>query len=125
MIFDFPGRRIRRAVPVHVRRSLRRHDPGFEVLAQPGARPFQGTLRGLKSVDEASSGFHVRKTKTSFFTRGGMRPHGLSHRCHTGTRALQYEGSVTIENHDVAFVKHSRHRKQGLADHGPLECNPT
>ena len=54
---------------------------------------------------------------------------GLSHRCHTGTRARQYEGSVSIEDHDVAFVNHSRHRKPGLADLGPwnvtrLEMSP-
>ena len=45
--------------------------------------------------------------------------------CHTGTRAWQCEGSVSIEDHDVSFVNHSRHRKQGPADLGLLECNPT
>ena len=31
--------------------------------------------------------------------------------------------SVSIEYHDVTFVKHSSHCKQGLAYHGPLECH--
>ena len=35
----------------------------------------------------------------------------------------QYEGSTSIEDHDVAFVNHSRHRKQRLADLGTLECH--
>ena len=32
---------------------------------------------------------------------------GLCHRCHTCTRVWQYEGSTSVEDHDVAFVNHS------------------
>ena len=31
----------------------------------------------------------------------------LSHRCDTGTRDWQYEGSTSVEDHHVAFVNHS------------------
>ena len=48
---------------------------------------------------------------------------GLSHRCHTCTRIWQYEGSTAIENHNVAFVNHSPHCKQRLADLGSSECH--
>ena len=67
--------------------------PGFEVLisptvpnsfsfnsvtggpgTQPGARPFQGAPRRLKSIDGMSSGSHVRKTNTPFFACSGVRP---------------------------------------------------
>ena len=84
---------------------------GWSRLAQPGARPCQGALRRLKSVDGLSSGSHVRKTKTPFSACSGMRPctpvMGLSHRCDTGTRVCKYEGSTSAEDHDVAFVNHS------------------
>ena len=43
---------------------------------------------------------------------------GLSHRCHTGTRVWQYEGSTSVEDHNVAFLDHSLHCKQTLADLG-------
>ena len=81
---------------------------GWSRLTQPGTRPFQGAFRRLKSGDGLSSSSHVRKTNTPFFACSGILPCTcLSHRCDTGTRVWQYEGSTSVEDHDVAFVNHS------------------
>ena len=79
-----------------------------------------GARRRLKPVDGLSSVSHVRKTKTPFFACSGV-PHG--------TRVWQYEGSTSVEDHNVAFLDHSLHCKQTLADLGSkmsfgLRCHP-
>ena len=103
--------------------------PGFEVLKSPNGPnsfsfngltggpgslslmlgPFNGAPRRLKTVGGLSSGSHVRKTKTPFLACSGMRPwtDDLSHRCHTCTRIWQYEGSTSVEDHNVPFVDHA------------------
>ena len=49
----------------------------------------------------------------------------LSHRSHTSTLAWRKKRPAPIEDHNVAFVNHPRHCRQGLSDYGSLKCHST
>ena len=90
----------------------------------PTLSPFSGLTGGPGSlclvlcpfkghpVDGLSSDSHVCKTKSPSIFRmqwyASLNPcDGHSHRCNTGTRVWQCEGSTCVEDHNVAIVNHS------------------
>ena len=84
---------------------------GWTRLTQPGARPFHGVPRRLKAVDGFVFSFPRSQDEDLIFRMqryASLNPCDvLSHRCDTGTRVWQYEGSTSVEDHDVAFVNRS------------------
>ena len=98
---------------------------GWSGPARPGVLPFEGAHSRLKPTCGASSGSHVRMTNTPFFACNGMRPWtpaaAFLTKATPGHLPGNMRGSIAVKAHNVAFVNHSGHVMQGLADLGPLK----